>query len=335
MNIGVIGAGTIASWMSDFLEQIQDQGIVRYGVATGNPEKCKKFAEENGWQHVYSSIDEMLADPAVDLVYIAVPNNAHYDMCMKALNFGKNVVVEKPFAVNAAQAEAMLSKAKEKDVFISEALWPSFLPSCEMINEVIASGEIGTVTGGKMVSLADVMFLDRVKKLETGGGALMDMGPYMVGRVCDHFGTDIVKVTGRFELLDSGVDAKDWYTIEFANGVKVDCISTINTPREEYQEYGEIYGTEGSIWFDAMSNPHDIRVLDKNGKLKRQLEIPPQFRGKKVPFTAGYEYEWLAFRKALAEGEKECSEASHALTLAVAETLTELRKQAGVIFPFE
>lgn len=335
MNIGVIGSGTIASWMSDFLGQISDKGIVKYGVASDDMVQCRQFAAENDWAHIYNSVEEMLGDPAIDLVYIAVPNNAHYDMCMKALDCGKNVVVEKPFAVNDKQAEAMLAKAKEKDVFISEALWPSFLPSCALINEVIASGEIGELTGGKMVSLADVMFLDRVKKLETGGGALMDMGPYMVGRVTDHFGCDIVSVSGKFELLETGVDAKDWYTIEYAGGVKVDCVSTINTPRPEFQEYGEIYGTKGTIWFDGMSNPKVIKILDKDGNLIRTLDIPAQLRSSKMPFLAGYEHEWIAFEKALHEGKKECEEAPNAQTLAVTKVLTELRKQAGVIFPFE
>lgn len=273
MNIGVIGSGTIASWMSDFLGQISDRGIVKYGVASDDMAQCRKFAAENGWAYVYNSVEELLGDPAVDLVYIAVPNNAHYDMCMKALDCGKNVVVEKPFAVNDKQAEAMFARAKEKDVFISEALWPSFLPSCALINQVIASGEIGELTGGKMVSLADVMFLDRVKKLETGGGALMDMGSYMVGRVTDHFGCDIVSVKGRFELLETGVDARDRYTIEYANGVKVDCVSTINTPRSEFQEYGEIYGTKGSIWFDGMPRLEaNVRV---QGKWPRGAALSP------------------------------------------------------------
>ena len=280
-------------------------------------------------------MEELLSDPVIDLVYIAVPNHAHFETCMNALEHGKNVVVEKPFAVNETQARAMIEKAREKNVFIGEALWPSFLPSCGLINEVIASGEIGEVTGGKMVSLADVMFLDRVKKLETGGGALMDMGPYMIGRVVDHFGTDILSVTGRFEHLDTGVDAKDWYTIEYANGVKVDCVSTINTPREQYEEYGEIYGTKGKIRFDAMSNPREIAVFDADGNERRRLPIPPQIHGTKVPFIAGYEYEFLAFEKALREGRKECAEASNEMTLAIAKALTELRRQAGVVFPFE
>lgn len=335
MKIGVCGAGTIASWVSDILSQLNHENIVLYGVASAFPEECAPFAEKWGWKKTYPDYDALMSDPDIDLVYVAVPNPFHYEVCMKALDHGKNVVVEKPFAINEAQAAAMIEKAREKGVFLSEALWPSFLPSRRLMDEAIRSGVIGEVTGGKFVSLADVMFLERVKRLDLGGGALMDMGPYMLGRVTDHFGWDIKSVHGEFELLDSGVDARDRYVVELAGGVKVECVSTINTPRSEGEEYGEIYGTKGTLWFDGMSNPKVIKVLDLEGNPVRQLDIPPQIHGTEVPFIAGYEHEFLAFEQAIREGKTECGEAPLAQTLAIAEVMTELRRQAGVVFPFE
>ena len=185
MNIGVIGCGTIASWASDFIAQMNDENIVRYAAASRDPAKTRIFAEQFGWQKACESQEELLADPAVDLVYICLPNQLHHSVCLQALRAGKNVVCEKPFAVHDVQAAQMLTLAEEKGLFISEALWPAFLPSRKLIDEAIASGAIGDVTGGEMVSLSNVMFMDRVKRLETGGGALLDMGPYMLGRVTD------------------------------------------------------------------------------------------------------------------------------------------------------
>lgn len=335
MNIGSIGCGTIASWISDFLTQLNDERIVKYGVASHNPAKCQIFADKYGWKKVYPDYDSLIADPDIDLVYICLPNQLHYELCMKALQGGKNVVCEKPFAVNDRQAEEMLKLAEEKNVFISEALWPAFLPSRKLIDEEIASGSIGKVLGGEIVSLTNVLFMDRIKKLETGGGALLDMGPYVLGRVTDHFGLDIVSVEGKFEHLESGVDSRDDYILTFADGKKVHCLNTIDTPHEERQEYGRIDGTKGSIWFDSISNPQDIRVLDPEGNIIRQIEVPPMLHGTEVPFTAGYEYEFIAFEKALREGKKECSEAPHAQTLCIARIMTELRRQAGVVYPFE
>lgn len=335
MNIGVCGCGTIASWISDFLTQLNNDSIVKYGAASNELEGCRAFAEKYGWQKIYQDYDELIADPAVDLVYIALPNNFHYEICMKALNSGKNVVCEKPFAVNDTQTEQMLNLAKEKNVFISEALWPAFLPSRKLIDDEIASGSIGDITGGEMVSLSNVMFMERIKRLELGGGALLDMGPYVLGRVTDHFGLDIASVKGTFEHLDTGVDSRDDYVITYADGREVHCISTIDTPHEERQEYGIIKGTKGSIWFDSLSNPTDIRVLDQQGALVKKLEVPPMLHGREVPFTAGYEYEFIAFEEALRTGRKECAQAPHAQTLVISRVMTELRRQAGVHYPFE
>ena len=185
------------------------------------------------------------------------------------------------------------------------------------------------------MSLTNVMFMDRIKKLETGGGALLDMGPYVLGRVTDHFGLDVTRVEGAFEHLESGVDSRDNYVLTFANGCRVHCVNTINTPHEERQEYALIQGTEGSIRMDSVSNPQRIDILASDGTLRENLPVPPMLHGREVPFTAGYEYEFLAFEKALREGKKECAEAPHAQTMTISRIMTELRKQAGVIYPFE
>lgn len=335
MNIGAFGAGTIVSWISDILEQLNDEKIVKYGVVSHNPEKCKKFAENYGWRKVYSSYEEMMNDDAIDLIYIAVPNQLHYDMCMQVLEHCKNVVVEKPFAVNYSQAEKMIEKAKQKGVFISEALWPAFLPSRKVIDEVISSGKIGKVTGGKLISKTNVMFMDRVKKLETGGGSLLDMGPYVLGRMTDHFGTNYVSVDGHFEKLDTGVDSRDYYTVEYADGVKVECVSTIDTSEDEREEWGEIYGTNGRLWFDSLSNPSKIEMRKSDGSLTEELKLPKLIRNREVGFVAGYEHEWIAFEKALSEGKKETDEAPWKQTLTISEIMTKLREQAGIVFPFE
>lgn len=335
MNIGVCGAGTIASWVSDFLEQLHDERIVKYGVASAFPAECEPFAKKWNWKKCYPDYDTMMADPAIDLIYVAVPNNFHYEVCMKALDAGKHVVVEKPFAVNYEQAQAMVDKAKEKDVFLSEALWPAFLPSRKAIDEVIASGEIGELTGGRLIALDNVMFLDRVKRLDLGGGSLLDMGPYMLGRMTNHFGNEITAVESSMEFLDTGVDCKDTYTITFGSGCKVSCVSTINTPRENHKEYAVIEGTNGSIHLECIANPKNIRIFDKDGHMVRKLELAPSLQGSEMPFLSGYEHEWIAFEKAIREGKTETDETPLAQTLAIAKAMTEIRAQNGLRFPFE
>lgn len=335
MRIGTCGCGTIASWISDILDQLNDERIVRYAAASNIPAQSHAFAAEYGWQKACDSYDVLLADPEVDVAYICVPNPFHYELVMQALNAGKNVICEKPFAVNDCQAEEMLTLAEEKGLFITEALWPEFLPSRRLIDDEIAGGSIGAVTGGELVQLSNVMFMERIRKLELGGGALLDMGPYVLGRMTSHFGLDVASVEGRFEHLDSGVDSRDDFTVTYADGKKVHCLCTIDTPHEQRQEYGLIRGTEGEIWFDSLSNPQRIEVRDLTGNVVRTLAVPPMLHGRRVPFTAGYEYEFMAFEQALREGRLECAEAPHAQTRVIARLMTQLRRQANVIYPFE
>lgn len=335
MNIGVCGSGTIASWISDILNQLGSKDIVLYGVASAFEEQLKNFAEKYGYKKTYPSYEEMMADPDIDVIYVAIPNHLHMEVALKAIEAGKNVIVEKPFAVNYEQAKKMIDAAAQKGVFITEALWPLFLPSRKIIDEIISSGRIGEVTGGKLISVNNVMFLDRVKKLETGGGALLDMGPYILGRMTNHFGWDIKSAQGHFEKLDSGVDSRDYFTVEYNNGVKVECVSTIDSPEEEREEYGEILGTKGSIWFNVISNPDVIEVRDLEGNVILRPELPKLIQNSEIPFVKGYEHEWIGFEKAIREGKTQTDEAPLAQTLAISKVMTELRAQAGVVFPFE
>jgi len=335
MNIGVCGTGTIASWVSDILDQLNDEKIVRYGVASAFPEQCPEFAKKYGWKHIYENYEEVMSDPDIDVIYVAVPNHLHLDVCLQAIEHGKHVVVEKPLAVNDEQTKKMFDAAKDKGVFISEALWPAFLPSRHIIDHIIKDDKIGKLTGGKMVSVNNVMFLDRVKKLETGGGALLDMGPYILGRVTNHFGNDIKSVTGHFEKLESGVDSRDYFTVEYEGGVKVECVSTIDCPEDEREEYAEIYGTKGSIWMDTISNPRIIEVRNLEGNLIEDVKLPELIVNREIPFVRGYEHEWLAFEKAISDGKVETKDAPHAQSIAISKAMTELRRQAGVVFPFE
>ena len=276
-----------------------------------------------------------MSDPDVDLVYIAVPNTFHYDLCKQALNAGKAVLVEKPFAINDTEATELIALAEEKGLFLCEALWPSFLPVRQAIDEEIAAGTIGELTGGNIVMLDNVLFLDRVKKLELGGGSLLDGGPYTLGFMTDHFGVEVESVSAEVRKFETGVDAEDRITVTYRNGAVVHIRQTMDMPREQHEEYAEIIGTKGKIWVDHVSNPHCCRVLDLEGNVLKELSIPQQIQFRGMPPVSGYEHEFIAYEKALREGRQECVEATHAQTLAIAKIMTEVRRQGGIQFPFE
>ena len=335
MNIGICGTGTIASWTSDIMNQLDDPSIVLYACATAPGFDCTEFAAKYGWKKVGASYEELMSDPAVDLVYIAVPNTFHYDLCKQALNAGKAVLVEKPFAINDTQAAELIALAEEKGLFLCEALWPSFLPVRKAIDEEITAGTIGKLTGGDIVMLDNVLFLDRVKSLELGGGSLLDGGPYTLGFMTDHFGVEVESVSAEVRKFETGVDAEDRITVTYKNGVVVHIRQTMDIPREQHEEYAEIIGAKGKIRVDSVSNPRSCQVLGLEGNVVKDIPIPSQLQFRGMPPVSGYEHEFIAYEKALREGRTECAEATHAQTLAIAKIMTEVRRQAGIRFPFE
>ncbi len=335
MKLGFCGVGTVASWVSSILNQLGDENIRLYACAASHREKARAFAEKFGFEKAYGSTEELFADDQVDAVYIAVPNDAHNALCRRALECGKNVICEKPFAVNDAQCAELIALAREKGLFLSEALWPAFLPAHRIIDEEIAKGAIGEVVSGKIVMLDFVMFLERVRKRETGGGSLLDGGPYTLGCLVKHFGTDVERVENRARLLDSGVDAEDEITVTYRDGRVVTIRQTIDIPRERHEDYFEIVGTKGKIRADAVANPRRVSFYDSEGRLLFEPELPKQIKNRGMPPVSGYEYEFIAFQKALAAGKKETEEAPLSDTLAISRLMTEARRQAGVVFPFE
>ncbi len=334
MKIGVCGTGTVASWISDTIVQMNDPDITLYTCATSPGFDCQEFAAKYGYEKISPSFDALMRDPQVDLVYIAMPNHLHYQMCMQAIACGKNLVCEKPFSVRASECREVLAAAREKHLFVSEALWPRFLPAYQMIQAEIAAGTIGEIRSGEIVMLDNVMFLDRVKNLSTGGGATLDGGPYVYGAMTAFFGTDIAKVASRVRKLDTGVDAEINAVITYTSGVQVTVRQTLDIPREQHDEYVKIIGTKGSIRMDAVSNPREVVISDLSGGRVKTLDIPPQIRFRGMPPVSGYEYEWLAFAKALRQGDTECPEIPQAATETISGILSQILDGAGISFPF-
>ena len=143
MKLGVLGAGNISEMTAPAMMALAE--IECYAVASRSLEKAQKFADSYGFRKAYGSYEELVADPEVELVYVATPHSLHFEHMMLCLNHGKHVLCEKAFTMNARQAKAVQALAKEKNLLVAEAIWPRYMPSRAMINEVIQSGKIGTV----------------------------------------------------------------------------------------------------------------------------------------------------------------------------------------------
>ena len=150
VNVAILGAGRIAHAMATTLVKMAADPryadlVAPYAVAARDGERAAAFAAQYGFPVSYGSYEELLADPQVDLVYIATPHSLHAEQGIMCLQAGKNILVEKSFTANAAQARELLAVAEASGLLCTEAIWTRYMPSRRMIDDIVASGVIGEV----------------------------------------------------------------------------------------------------------------------------------------------------------------------------------------------
>lgn len=140
---GILGPGDIARVFAKGLSFLPDAELV--AVGSRSMERAKKFAEEFEVPHPHGSYGELVRDPDVDVIYVCTPHPFHKENSLLALNAGKAVLCEKPFTINAKEAEEVISVARKKKLFVMEAMWTRFLPVMEKVREWLSEGVIGEV----------------------------------------------------------------------------------------------------------------------------------------------------------------------------------------------
>ena len=177
---GILSTGWIAHKFATALRVAGNSEI--YAVGSRNLQSAKKFAAEFNIPNAYGSYLELVNDPSVDVVYVATPHNLHLENTLLALDHHKNVLCEKPMGINLKEAAMMISNAREKKLFLMEAMWSRFLPNIIKTKELVDSGEIGKV---KLLTAFFSMKSDngpehRHYNLELCGGTILDTGIYNV-----------------------------------------------------------------------------------------------------------------------------------------------------------
>ena len=303
MKLGILGAGGIASTMAKTVAGMKD--VEAYAVAARDLERARVFAQKYEVKKAYGSYEEMLADDEVELVYIATPHSHHYLHAKMCLEAGKHVLCEKAFTVNAEQAQKLFDLAKEKKLLITEAIWTRYMPSRKMINDIIESGVIGEVTAVTANLSYTVSHVERIRKPELAGGALLDVKD--------------VKATAIFQ---NGVDILDSIAMVFEG----DCMATLQCgAREISDRMGSIFGTRGYMQVQNINNPEKITVFDTEHKEVASYVVPEQI--------SGYEYEVESCMKAIQEGKLECPEMPHAETIRIMKIMDDIRKSWNYEIP--
>jgi predicted dehydrogenase len=173
---GVLGTGWIAEKFTGSLRRNTRQEVVAVGSRSIG--SAKDFAERIGVGRAHGSYDDLVADPGVDVVYVATPHNFHHRHALLALDAGKHVLVEKPIALNAAQASEIAARGAERGVYCAEALWTFYLPRYDVIRQLLDDGVLGDVR--TLLANHGEWFPDthRILRHDLAGGALLDLGTY-------------------------------------------------------------------------------------------------------------------------------------------------------------
>ena len=322
LRIGIIGAGWIAEKAAITLNGLTECEC--YAIASRSLEKADAFANQWNVTRAYGSYAELLADPNVDLVYVATPHSHHYDVTRQALLADKPCLVEKAFMANYRQSKEIVDLAHERKIFLAEAIWTRYQPVVKIVRNLINSGRIGTprlVTATLGYSMGEKL---RIMQPDLCGGALLDLGVYALNFVRMFFPTDIISMEGTCIKSKTGMDLTNAMTLVLSDGMLCNLQSSAACVGDNI---GVIAGTDGNLIIDNINNPQKITVNTHDRKFVEDIHVPKQL--------TGYEYQFLACRQALIDGLLEPREMPHQETLYIMELMDGFRQKWGVRYPMD
>ena len=322
MKIGVLGTGWIVNPITKTLQGMETMEC--YAIASRTKERAEQAAKEFGYQVSYGSYEELVADPSVELVYIATPHSRHYEDMKLCIAAGKPVLCEKAFTLNAAQAEEIKRLAAEAGVYVAEAIWTRYQPSRKIIDDTIASGIIGEVTT-LTANLSYTMYQkERIYNPELAGGTLLDIGVYGINFAMMHFGEDIVRMESSVQMMDTGVDGMETITLFYRDG-RMAVLTHSAYGRSDRK--GIFYGENGYMIVENINNPQSVAVYDAGDNLLKFISVPEQI--------TGYEYQFAEAAECIAKGRIESESMLLDESIRVMQVMDALRKQWGMVYPQE
>ena len=321
-NWGILGPGGIAKAFATDLQVLDGHAVAAVGSRT--LKNAQEFAKTFGGI-AYGSYEELVADPTIDAIYVATPHPSHKENVITALNAGKPVLCEKPFAVNAHEAREMVAAAEKNGVALMEAMWARFLPHYADVREIIASGVLGqilTVQADHGQRLAD-RNIPRLVEPSLAGGALLDLGIYPVSFAHMILGNP-AKITASAVLTDKGVDAQTSMIFDYTDGAQAILTTTMI---EQTPCRAVVAGVNGWLEIDrTFYNPTSMRVVLFDGSV---TQYPHTYTGH------GLREQAEAFKKLVHSGKTQSEILTWKDTVDIMGTLDAVRSQIGLRYPFE
>jgi predicted dehydrogenase len=259
---GILGTGGIAgSFASDL--RLTDSGVAA-AVGSRSQAAADRFADSYGIANRHDSYESLVADPDVDVIYVATPHPMHRDNAILALRAGKHVLVEKPFTMNAAEAREVVAVARERGLFAMEAMWTRFLPHVGVIREWLGKGLLGdlvTVTADHGQWFAENAGF-RLFAPELGGGALLDLGVYPVSFASMVLGTPS-RIVSISDPAFTGVDAQTSMLFGYASGAQAVLTCTL---RAKSPTRAAIVGSDARVEVDGdFYAPARVTLIPRDG----------------------------------------------------------------------
>jgi predicted dehydrogenase len=319
---GILGTGMIANFFVTGLKSLNDATVAAVGSRT--QATADAFADQYDIPRRHGSYAALAADPEVDVIYVATPHSVHREATILCLEAGKPVLCEKPFAINAGEAEQMVATARARDLFLMEAMWTRFRPAMVKLREVLASGAIGE----PRMFMADLGWParfnpdSRLFAPALGGGALLDAGVYPISLASMVLGPP-TSVAGLAHLGTTNVDEQAGIVLGDDTGRLAVLGITIQTGGPHT---ASIMGTGGHIDIHFDWHRPESFTVHPNRQEPQSYDFP-------LTEGNGYQYEAMEVMRCLRAGERESPTLPLDETLAIMRTMDRLREIWGVRYP--
>ena len=329
---GLLGAGVIIDrWIKGAM-QVEDMEIA--AVASRTAESARHMAEKYGIPEVMS-YGELLGRDDIDAVYVPVPHTAHKDLTIRALEAGKNVLVEKPAAVTAADFEEMAACAKKNGKFLMEAVWTRFFPLAGKLEEVLKEGAIGDLrlmqSSFSFRSMPEAA--PRLFDPARAGGALLDVGVYDLHFADMVFGRQPDAITGMASMdtdsLHLKVDEQNSFIARYDNGALAVMTSAVRTTMPDT---AWLFGTEGSIEIPVFWKPQKMHLVTDTRDEWIEAPVSQKIEGIE---DEGYQYEIRHVNDCIRSGLTQSPVMTWEKTGNVLTLCDQLRARWGLRYPFE
>ncbi|XP_055595256.1 trans-1,2-dihydrobenzene-1,2-diol dehydrogenase-like [Uranotaenia lowii] len=324
---GIISAGKISHDFTNALSTWPKEDHQVVAVSARKLDDAQKFAKLHGIAKAYEGYESLAKDADVDVVYIGAINTTHYEIGMMMLDHGKHVLCEKPLCMNEGQSKRLLAHAKEKNLFLMEAIWSRFFPSYILLKQRIDSGELGEI---KEVDVQFGFYLsdvDRLRLKGLGGGTVLDLGVYTIQVILWAFRGAPTKVVAKGQLNEEGVDMEVSAELHFPGGG----VAKMQTSGlKKLENKAVIRGSKGTFTLHDFWCPVSLTDIDGSHK---EFPLPPAPHSFNFPNSCGLRFEAEETRRCIREGRLESETVPHGESLLIARIQDQIRQQIGVQFP--